>query len=218
MGTDTPSGTPEPASVAVMRKASQTKKYADACRQVGNALNVPVADIWTAFMTAAGWVEGQPLPGSRDAPANKKLQALLSDGMYLHYIYTHVYITDHFSFLGPPTMRSCLYLLNGCFVLFFFFPVCFRPPFQPGRISSYVRRGDEGDSDPLPTPYAWECSYSFPAVAEGAEIVVVGSLSPRNRGSRFYFYTFIFYLFLFISIYLFLFRCLLFIATRKLIG
>ncbi|KAG5304213.1 GDSL Lipase/Acylhydrolase [Histoplasma capsulatum G186AR] len=83
-GTATPSGTPEPASVAVMRKASQTKKYADACRQVGKALNVPVADIWTAFMTAAGWVEGQPLPGSRDVPANKKLQALLSDGLHFN--------------------------------------------------------------------------------------------------------------------------------------
>ncbi|PGH08978.1 hypothetical protein GX51_01035 [Blastomyces parvus] len=81
--TDTQPGAPEPETTSpIMRTASQTKKYADACRGVGKELNVPVADIWTAFMAAAGWVEGQPLAGSRDAPVNEKLQALLSDGLH----------------------------------------------------------------------------------------------------------------------------------------
>ncbi|EGE81965.2 GDSL Lipase/Acylhydrolase [Blastomyces dermatitidis ATCC 18188] len=75
-----PEPEPEPAS-PIMRKASRTKQYADACREVGKKLNVPVADIWTAFMTVAGWVDGQPLAGSREVPVNERLQALLSDGM-----------------------------------------------------------------------------------------------------------------------------------------
>ncbi|OJD11817.1 hypothetical protein AJ78_07485 [Emergomyces pasteurianus Ep9510] len=73
-----------PVPTSLMRKASQTKLYADACRQVGKALNVPVADIWTAFMTAAGWSPGMPLAGSRDEPVNEKLQALLSDGLHFN--------------------------------------------------------------------------------------------------------------------------------------
>ncbi|OAX78346.1 hypothetical protein ACJ72_07349, partial [Emergomyces africanus] len=75
---------PDPEPTALMRKASQTKLYADACREVGKALNVPVADVWTAFMTAAGWSPDMPLAGSRDVPVNEKLQALLSDGLHFN--------------------------------------------------------------------------------------------------------------------------------------
>lgn len=62
------------------RTASHTKIYADAAREVATSLGTPVADIWTAFMTAAGWKEGEPLTGSKEIPNNAKLQSLLTDG------------------------------------------------------------------------------------------------------------------------------------------
>ncbi|KAL1998670.1 hypothetical protein VTN02DRAFT_5769 [Thermoascus thermophilus] len=64
------------------RTASNTKRYADACREVAGSLGVPVVDIWTAFMKAAGWQEGQPLPGSKEIPNNAVLEGLLSDGLH----------------------------------------------------------------------------------------------------------------------------------------
>ncbi|KAL2221598.1 GDSL Lipase/Acylhydrolase family protein [Thermoascus aurantiacus ATCC 26904] len=64
------------------RTASNTKLYADACREVAASLGVQVVDIWTAFMKAAGWQEGQPLPGSKDIPNNEVLESLLSDGLH----------------------------------------------------------------------------------------------------------------------------------------
>ncbi|PGG95991.1 hypothetical protein AJ79_09783 [Helicocarpus griseus UAMH5409] len=73
---------PDPESF--MRKASVTKLYADTCRSVGDTLNVPVADIWTAFMNAVGWEDGKPLAGSRDAPVNEKLGGILSDGLHFN--------------------------------------------------------------------------------------------------------------------------------------
>ena len=63
------------------RTASNTKRYADACREVANSLNIPVVDIWSAFMGVAGWKDGQPLPGSKGIPRNIVLENLLSDGM-----------------------------------------------------------------------------------------------------------------------------------------
>ncbi|KAK2811100.1 hypothetical protein FQN50_002436 [Emmonsiellopsis sp. PD_5] len=75
---------PEPEPVSLQRRASQTKLYADAARRVGQTLNVPVVDIWTAFMTAVGWKEGEPLAGSKEAPPNEKLEALLSDGLHFN--------------------------------------------------------------------------------------------------------------------------------------
>jgi hypothetical protein len=62
------------------RTANNTKIYADACRDVARSLGLPVADLWTAFMNYAGWKDGQPLVGSRDAPANELLSTLLTDG------------------------------------------------------------------------------------------------------------------------------------------
>lgn len=65
------------------RRASNTKLYAEAAREVAGSLGVPVADIWTRFMEAAGWQEGQPLLGSRDVPKSEKLQSFLTDGLHL---------------------------------------------------------------------------------------------------------------------------------------
>ncbi|KAJ5824600.1 Esterase SGNH hydrolase-type subgroup [Penicillium robsamsonii] len=65
------------------RTASYTKSYAAAACEVGSALNIPVVDLWTAFMKTTGWKEGEPLIGSRDAPDNEKLSSLLTDGLHL---------------------------------------------------------------------------------------------------------------------------------------
>ncbi|KAJ5295371.1 hypothetical protein PENANT_c001G06213 [Penicillium antarcticum] len=65
------------------RTASGARQYADAAREVGAELNVPVADLWSAFMKAAGWKEGQALVGSRDAPNSETLSGLLTDGLHL---------------------------------------------------------------------------------------------------------------------------------------
>lgn len=64
------------------RTAHHAKLYAEAAREVGASLNVPVADLWTAFMNATGWKEGQALPGSRDLPNDENLSRLLSDGLF----------------------------------------------------------------------------------------------------------------------------------------
>ncbi|KAI5300618.1 hypothetical protein KEM56_002321 [Ascosphaera pollenicola] len=65
------------------RTTWHTRKYAEACKEVGAELNVPVVDVWTLFMHYAGWKEGQPLEGSKDVPANPKLAALFTDGLHL---------------------------------------------------------------------------------------------------------------------------------------
>lgn len=67
----------------VARVAWHTKKYAEACKEVGAELNVPVVDVWTLFMHHAGWTEGKPLDGSIDVPENPKLRELFTDGLHL---------------------------------------------------------------------------------------------------------------------------------------
>ncbi|EGD93615.1 GDSL Lipase/Acylhydrolase [Trichophyton tonsurans CBS 112818] len=64
------------------RSANNTKLYAGACREVGKSLHVAIADIWSAFMREAGWVEGQPIAGSKEIPENPKLASLLIDGLH----------------------------------------------------------------------------------------------------------------------------------------
>jgi lysophospholipase L1-like esterase len=64
------------------RTANGARLYADAAREVGASLNIPVADLWPAFMKTTGWEEGQPLVGSRDAPNSETLSGLLTDGKW----------------------------------------------------------------------------------------------------------------------------------------
>ncbi|EXJ82695.1 hypothetical protein A1O3_06509 [Capronia epimyces CBS 606.96] len=66
------------------RTAVATAKYATACREVGQALGLPILDLWTIFMLKAGWTEGStdPLIGSKSAPKNKVFEELLSDGLH----------------------------------------------------------------------------------------------------------------------------------------
>jgi isoamyl acetate esterase len=66
--------------ITPMRTAANTKRYADACRMVGEDLNIPVVDLWHAFMAKAGWREGDPLTGSREVERSKVLETLLMDG------------------------------------------------------------------------------------------------------------------------------------------
>lgn len=72
---DAAKDTPHPS-----RMASFTKLYAAAAQEVAASLNVPVVDLWSAFMQTTGWQEGQPLIGSRDAPNNETFAGLFTDG------------------------------------------------------------------------------------------------------------------------------------------
>lgn len=63
------------------RTAANTKDYAAECRKVGDELDLPVVDLWCAFMTKAGWKEGEPLIGSEDVERSAVLDNLLRDGM-----------------------------------------------------------------------------------------------------------------------------------------
>ena len=65
----------------VSRTADHTKKYADACVEVGRETKVPVLDLWSVLMTRAGWKRGDShLPGSKGEPKNAVLAEMLSDG------------------------------------------------------------------------------------------------------------------------------------------
>lgn len=77
-----------------IRTAEHTKKYADACRQVGKELGVVVLDLWSVFMKRAGWKPGQPLAGSKAAERNKVLGELLSDGRFFHICHALLCLTD----------------------------------------------------------------------------------------------------------------------------
>lgn len=64
------------------RTAENTMKYADAIRNVGQKLGVPVVDLWSEIMLKAGWQHGQTsrLPGDTDEPPNAVLDEYLFDG------------------------------------------------------------------------------------------------------------------------------------------
>ena len=65
------------------RSAEHTKKYADACRQVGAEVGVAVLDVWSIFMAKVGWKEGETLIGSKKVARNEVLEKLLVDGELL---------------------------------------------------------------------------------------------------------------------------------------
>ena len=90
------------------RAAQNTKHYADASREVGESLGIPVVDLWTAFMIAAGWQEGQPLTGSKQAARSDVLENLLVDGklMFSGWILKHSDGTQ-VCILVPTDIDSC---------------------------------------------------------------------------------------------------------------
>ncbi len=104
-------------STGLTRTAEHTKKYADACRDVGSEMGSTVVDLWTAIMARAGWQAGDALPGSKTVPRNQVLRDVLRDG---------------------KSTNSA----KSSFGLF----VC-RSTFQPPRIRSPVRGTDENDPD-----------------------------------------------------------------------
>ncbi|KAK7538626.1 SGNH hydrolase-type esterase domain-containing protein [Phyllosticta citribraziliensis] len=67
----------------LQRTAEQTKTYANAARKVGEELGIPVLDLWTIFMSRAGWVAGEPLPGCKSVPRNDLIEELMYDGLHL---------------------------------------------------------------------------------------------------------------------------------------
>ena len=66
------------------RTAEHTRLYAQAVVEIGREVRAPVVDVWTAFMEAAGWKEGMPLTGSKDAERSKVFGELFEDGQSNH--------------------------------------------------------------------------------------------------------------------------------------
>ena len=64
------------------RTATNTKAYADVCRQVGQELRLPMVDLWSLFMKKAGWDGESELVGSRKCERSKVLGDLLLDGLH----------------------------------------------------------------------------------------------------------------------------------------
>ncbi|KXT07060.1 hypothetical protein AC579_5872 [Pseudocercospora musae] len=68
----------------IRRKASVTKKYAEAVKRVGQETQVHVVDLWSALISRAGGSLVDPEPtGSVNMPKNDILQSFLHDGLHL---------------------------------------------------------------------------------------------------------------------------------------
>lgn len=65
------------------RRAENTRLYASAAKNVAKELEIPVIDLWTAFMNYARWREPdkRALVGGREAAMSELLGELLVDGM-----------------------------------------------------------------------------------------------------------------------------------------
>ncbi|KAL4958511.1 SGNH hydrolase-type esterase domain-containing protein [Aspergillus filifer] len=73
----------EKGNVHPTRTNRVNRVYAQAMKEVGQSLGAPVVDLWTAFMNAVGWKEGEPLIGSREAPNDERFAKLFTDGLHL---------------------------------------------------------------------------------------------------------------------------------------
>jgi isoamyl acetate esterase len=64
------------------RKATDAAEYAELVKEVGKEADLPVLDIWSAFMEKAGWKTGNPLPlpGTIELGKSTELAELLYDG------------------------------------------------------------------------------------------------------------------------------------------
>ncbi|RMZ92375.1 hypothetical protein DV736_g365, partial [Chaetothyriales sp. CBS 134916] len=68
------------------RSADNTALYAAACRDVAACLSLPCIDLWSMFMTKAGWKgpgSDEKLIGSRKRERSQVLDELLDDGLHL---------------------------------------------------------------------------------------------------------------------------------------
>ncbi|KAI9760958.1 MAG: hypothetical protein M4579_001334 [Chaenotheca gracillima] len=68
----------------VRRTAANTSLYAEEVRKIGKELDLPVVDLWSAFMQMAGWKEGEVLLGSKEKDQNPVLEELMHDGLHLN--------------------------------------------------------------------------------------------------------------------------------------
>jgi isoamyl acetate esterase len=65
------------------RKQKDAKAYAEAVKEVGRELGVPVVDAWSAFMEKAGWKMGdEVLVGTKESGKSEVLEELLYDGQF----------------------------------------------------------------------------------------------------------------------------------------
>lgn len=64
----------------IRRTAEHTKRYADACREIGQEHGVVILDLWSIFMAKAGWKGGMPLYGSKEVERSAVFGELLHDG------------------------------------------------------------------------------------------------------------------------------------------
>lgn len=95
------------------RTASLTKLYAEAAKEVGASLGVPVVDLWTAFMTSAGWNEGQPLIGSREVPNLDQFSGLFTDGKHVLFSAVSGILTLYRSAFNPGWLSHCVQRNHG---------------------------------------------------------------------------------------------------------
>ena len=70
----------ENGSTDEIRRAKDAKEYAEKTKEVGKEYNLPVLDVWSAFMNETGWDGQGALPGSEEVGKNETLADLLHDG------------------------------------------------------------------------------------------------------------------------------------------
>lgn len=75
----------ENGSTDQIRRAKDAKIYAEATKEVGKEFNLPVLDVWSAFMEVAAWKGTGILPGSEELGKSNVLAGFLHDGELSFY-------------------------------------------------------------------------------------------------------------------------------------
>lgn len=95
---------------SVSRTAATTKEYADAVVELGAKLNLPVVNLWKAFMAKTGfqidgWKVGDLLPGSLETAQSDALVELMYDGKYMCPSDLNIRVADSTSRSSLPPCR-----------------------------------------------------------------------------------------------------------------
>jgi hypothetical protein len=105
---------------SVSRLAGTTKVYADAVVELGAKLNLPVVNLWKAFMAKTNfkidaWKVGDHLPGSLESAQSDALVELMYDGMNPRTVSeTRVQADEiHRSSFQPGRVRNLLPGVDG---------------------------------------------------------------------------------------------------------
>ena len=64
------------------RTAEHTALYAAKAKSIAEELHIPYVDLWTGFLSAAGWTPGAQLLGSTSVAKSETLGKLLPDGLH----------------------------------------------------------------------------------------------------------------------------------------